>query len=236
MATIRVLILFLSISGVGGTAGRWQVAFPGLVTPGVAGYVFWMTTMKKVLALAVVACWSVPGCTPGPSLEGVALASLEAPELERIWSEALPWDRFHETLGEAAEPWDRAYREAVIREDFEARAGVLPGVHRMLAVAEADCPECAATLPALARLAAQVPGMELRVARPELADPLFEPGAEPASLPVVVVLDGSYRDVGCWISEPRADPRADAWALDQVILVMEDAGRGLRRCPATSPG
>jgi hypothetical protein len=196
-----------------------------------------MTITKNRLALAAVACWSLAGCTPGPSLaERATLASLEPPELERLWAESLSWERYRDTLGGEAEPWERAYREAVIREDFEARAGVLAGVHRMLAVAEPGCAECAATLPALARLAERVPGMELRVAGPELAHALFEPGPEPVALPVVVVLDGSFRDVGCWIAQPRADRRADARALDQVILVMEDAGRGQRRCPATSPG
>lgn len=184
------------------------------------------------MLLSALTCCLLAACSRGPAVAGGSLlGNLEPHQLERLWAGALDWNEYQAQLGERAMPWRRAYEESVLREDFEARAAVLPGMHRILAVVEADCAACVAALPGLARLAERVAGVELRFTGPERTAALFEPQSPRSTLPLAVVLDQDYRTLGCWAAEPGESAGAGARALDEVIGVMEAAGAGERRCP-----
>lgn len=190
-------------------------------------------TLVATLASSIVLACAPPAPTPeDPALSrlGPALAGLESPQAERLWEEASSWDEFVSASGDQARAWQQAYQQATVREDLDARARVLPGIHRVLAVAEAGCTACVGTVPALARLADRIPGIELRITDPARVGSLLGPGAAPHSLPVAVVLDGSYRVIGCWVPDPADDARADIRAMDGVITVLEAAGRDGSRC------
>lgn len=114
------------------------------------------------------------------------------------WEKGLTFDAF---VG-AASPlyrglWEGVYRTAKV----PAWAAVdLPEPRRLLALAEDWCADTSSTLPILARWAEQAPGLTLRVLRrdeyPELMNRYLTNGTR--SIPVVIVLDEEFRELGHW--------------------------------------
>ena len=189
--------------------------------------------MKRAWNLAVVLglCGLVACASDPPSTDGPTNSALDPQELRSLWTGADSWDAYSARLGPQGVDWQRSYDEMVLREDLVARAEVLPGSHRILAVAERGCAECASTVPAMARLAERVPGVELRVIAPEQALATYGDDLAADALPLVVVLDEGYRAVGCWAPTPETAELSGARALDVVLRVMEATEPRTASCP-----
>ncbi|MEJ2541622.1 MAG: thioredoxin family protein [Gemmatimonadota bacterium] len=90
----------------------------------------------------------------------------------------------------------------------------------LLALSEDWCGDAVNALPIIARWAEAVPGMELRILgrddNPELMDAHLT-GGRSRSIPVVMVLDRDFREVGWWGPRPRV---LQDWVLGE--------GRSLR--------
>ena len=121
------------------------------------------------------------------------------------------WDRaydFPSYLGrevhEHTALWNGMYRKAAPPEWAVRRACELGGRWNLLVLSEDWCGDASNTLPALARFAEAVPGIELRVLKrdenPELMGRYLTDGAR--SIPLAIVLDAAYEPVGCWGPRP----------------------------------
>ena len=122
-----------------------------------------------------------------------------------LWEVALPYERFVAASEQHRGLWEGIYR--LMRVPEWAFQAVPPGTRRrLLVIAEDWCGDASSTIPAVARFADVVPGMELRVLRrdehPELMDRYLTNGAR--AIPIVIVLDEAWRELGHWGPRPAA--------------------------------
>lgn len=135
-----------------------------------------------------------------------------------LWDQALEWDAFVHGCHEQRTLW----QGATVRVPSWAvqAASFLPGRFRLIAIAEDWCGDGATTLPVIARWAAQVPNVRLRVLRrddhPAVMDRYLTGGSR--SIPIVIVLDDQMMECASW--GPRPDPLA-AWVREQRALGRE---------------
>lgn len=123
------------------------------------------------------------------------------------------------------ELWQSVYARASVPEELAERARQLP-VRHLLVLVEDWCGDAVNTVPVLARLAEAVPGLDLRIlgrdANPDLMDPHLSAGAR--AIPVVMVLDEEYNELGWWGSRPeplQAWVRTEGHALDKAARYRE---------------
>jgi hypothetical protein len=98
--------------------------------------------------------------------------------------------------------------------DLVRRARAVGGSWRLLAVAIASCSDSVSTIPHLARLAAQVDGLDMRIvdnrAGRAVMDAHPTPDGRPAT-PTVLLLDADWNEAGCFIERP---PALQTWILE----------------------
>ncbi len=138
-------------------------------------------------------------------------------DLEGLWNGALTYDRFLAASEQHRGLWEGIYR--LMRVPEWAFQAVPPGTRRrLLVIAEDWCGDASSTIPILAQFADTVPGMELRVLRrdehPELMDRYLTNGSR--SIPIVIVLDEGFREVGHWGPRPAS---LQTWVLENRPLV-----------------
>ncbi len=128
------------------------------------------------------------------------------------WDLALPYDRFVAESEQHRGLWEGIYRLMRVPE-WACQAVPLGTRLRLLVIAEDWCGDASSTIPAVARFADTVPGMELRLLRrdeyPELMDHYLTNGAR--SIPIVIVLDKDYRELGHWGPRPS---ELQSWVLE----------------------
>jgi Thioredoxin len=95
---------------------------------------------------------------------------------------------------------------------------------QVLAIAEDWCPDVAQNLAVVARIADEVPGMELSVVRRESSPELMNEYATDGKhrIPVIAFFDMTFRELARWAGRCRA---ADAWIFDEVLKGSRDVGR-----------
>ena len=127
------------------------------------------------------------------------------PDFPALWAEALPFDEFVATSGEHRDLWAGMYRLARLPGWAVAAAGAAPR-RRLLVLAEAWCTDGFSTVPVLARWAGLSETLELRMLRrdehPGLMDLYLTAGAR--AIPVVIILDDQFRELGHWGPRPAA--------------------------------
>jgi len=104
------------------------------------------------------------------------------------------------------ELWRVGARRAQVDEARVARVAALGGRWHLLALSEDWCGDAFNTLPVVARLAELAPNVELRLlgrdANPDLMDAHLTGAAR--AIPVVIVYDEDWNEVGWWGSRPAA--------------------------------
>jgi hypothetical protein len=131
-----------------------------------------------------------------------------------LWNLALPYDTFvagselkHRGL------WHGLHRLARIPAWALAAVPADAGL-KLLVLAEDWCGDASNTIPILAKLGDLAPGIELRVLRrdeyPEVMDQYLTNGAR--SIPVVIVLDRDFQELGHWGPRPRV---LQEWVMEQ---------------------
>ena len=92
---------------------------------------------------------------------------------------------------------------------------------QVLAIAEDWCPDVVQNLGVIARIADEVPGMELSIVRregnPELMTEYATGGKN--RIPVVAFFDMTFRELARWAGRCKA---ADAWIFDEVLKGTRD--------------
>ena len=154
--------------------------------------------------------------------------SCRLPDFRELWDFALPYGRFVAESEHHRGLWEGIYK--LMRVPEWAFQAVPPGTRRrLLVIAEDWCGDASSTIPIVARFADAVPGMELRLLRrdehPELMDRYLTNGAR--SIPIVIVLDESFRELGHWGPRPA---ELQAWVPGEPPSGTE--GRALSPGPA----
>ena len=157
-------------------------------------------------------------------------------DFRTLWDTALDFNAFVAQAKEQQELWAGTYRLARIPD--WARITIPAGKERrLLALAEDWCADTASTLPVLAKWAAEVPGLSLRILRrdehADFMDQYLTAGAR--SIPVVVVLDNDFRALEHW--GPYPGPLIN-WVQEHKppVMVKEDFVKGKRTWYAKDRG
>ncbi len=100
------------------------------------------------------------------------------------------------------------------RQAFAQAVAGYGGQLNITAMGEDWCGDAVVILPLIARLAAEVPGMDLRIfarsATPDLEDAYAEDGI--TSIPILSFFDADWREVRRWVERSAAaQRRVDAW-------------------------
>lgn len=133
-------------------------------------------------------------------------------DFRAIWGRALTFDAFVAACkAEHCGLWQGIYRLARIPP--WAPAAVPAGEkRRLLVIAEDWCGDASTTVPIIAKLAHEVPGLELRVImrdqNPEVMDRYLTNGSR--SIPIVISLDESFTEIGHWGPRPT---ELQAWVM-----------------------
>jgi hypothetical protein len=128
-----------------------------------------------------------------------------------LWDRALTYPAFLSASTKHKGLWEGIY--AIARLPAWAATALPPGtMRRLLVIAEDWCGDASSTIPIVARLVDQVPGLELRILRrdehPDVMDRYLTNGSR--SIPIVIGLDDEFRELGHWGPRPR---ELQAWVM-----------------------
>jgi Thioredoxin len=133
-------------------------------------------------------------------------------DFRSLWDQALTFEAFLAASTSHRGLWEGLYR--IARVPAWARELVPPdAIRKLLVLAEDWCGDASSTVPVLARLAAEVPGLELRIIRreqhPEVMNRYLTNGSR--SIPIVIALDRDFQELGHWGPRPRV---LQAWVME----------------------
>jgi hypothetical protein len=136
-------------------------------------------------------------------------------DFRSLWDRALTYEAFLAGSTKHKGLWEGIY--AIARLPEWAKTGV-PVTRKLLVLAEDWCGDASSTIPIVAKLADQVPGLELRILRrdenPEVMNHYLTNGSR--SIPIVIALDEEFQEVGHWGPRPR---ELQAWVMANRPLV-----------------
>ena len=132
--------------------------------------------------------------------------------------------------------WHQIHRRARIPQDILERARSLPGRWNLLVMTEDWCGDAVHSVPYVARLAEAVPQLSMRVIgredNPDLMDGHLTNGTR--SIPVVMILDETFREVAWWGPRPR--PFREFFQRELKHLPCGDRFPGMRAWYAKDRG
>lgn len=146
--------------------------------------------------------------------------------------------RFAEYLAsveKSRDMWHALAERARVSDEVLDQVRQLPPL-RLLALSEDWCGDAVNTLPIIARMAEEVPHLDFRVlgrdASPDLMDTHLTNGSR--SIPVVIVYDEAFRELGYWGPRPT---ELQSWVLDAGLrMPSKDRYREVRRWYARDRG
>ena len=215
------------------------------------------TVVFALSALFSGTAWTPqPGtCTP----DRVARADTT---LAEVYENGRTWDAFLADVDRRRELWIDTWRTAVVPEHLADRARGAGG-WRVLIITAPGCSDSANSVPYIARLVQQTPGLDLRLVDATVGRPWREAHRSPdgrAATPTVLVLDEQFNIRGCWVEQPAAlqeiwlpivrrgtgaaelDRKMDWYAADagretlrEIVEVLESARDGQPSCPGPAP-
>ena len=150
--------------------------------------------------------------------------------------DATPFPAFLEAVTERRDLWHGVYERAEVPDEVTFRTTFLSGPWYLLALVEEWCGDGANILPVVARLAERIVGMELRVLsrdeNPDLMDAHLTGTSR--SIPVIMILDGHFREVGWW--GPRPSPLQEWVQAEGMDLDPQERSWHIRRWYARDKG
>lgn len=221
----------------------------------------------SVLAPSDLACVEEPTAAMGGPRPAVTASTAHADgdsALAAAYNSGITWDAFRSSAWSRRAMWMANWENARIPADVLAQARALPRGYRLLVIAVDSCSDSVNTVPYLAKLVAEVPGLGMRILSPAAGRRLMAerptPDGRPAT-PTVILLDSAWVEVGCWIERPAAlqaiaiearagggtptfaatkqkwyDADAGASTIREVVALLTQAAAGKRGCDAASPG
>jgi hypothetical protein len=108
--------------------------------------------------------------------------------------------------------WNAVWRRAEVSDDLVQRVAALGGAWHLLILSEDWCGDAVNTVPLVARLAELAPNADVRVLARDRNLDLMDTHltGTSRSIPVVIVLDEDWNEVGWWGPRPSA---LQAWVL-----------------------
>jgi hypothetical protein len=157
-------------------------------------------------------------------------------DFRALWDQALTYDEFVKQSTEHCALWTGVYRLARIPPWALDRACEQGRTLRLLVLAEDWCGDASNTVPYIAKLGAQAQCLEMRILRrdehPEVMD-RYLTGTSRA-IPIVVVLDDRWQEIGHWGSRPA---ELQAWVMDaRKTITKEELYPQIRRWYAKDKG
>lgn len=147
---------------------------------------------------------------------------------DEVWSCALPYPEYRESVRRNGEVFDQVYQEPAYAPEEVDRLRRLPPL-RVLALAEDWCPDVYHTLATWARLAEELPGWELRVlprdANPEVMDHfVWWNGSR--RIPVYAFYDGEGRLQTWWSGRSApAQQAVDGFLAGRAFADLDEAAK-----------
>ncbi len=162
------------------------------------------------------------------ALAGVCTTTSERPgtvasdSLATLYRSGITWQEFFAGAKARKEMWRDNFDRGAPDSAVVVRARAVAGSWRLLAVAEDWCGDSANTVPYLARLVDQVPGLELRIVDSKKGKWVMErhqtPDGRPAT-PTIVLLDPEGNERGCFVERPA---QLRAWVAENKPKLSED--------------
>ncbi len=201
-------------------------------------------------------------CEAAPADSTIPVAVTADSTLQALYAGGESFDSFLAKAKARREMWVKNWDGGVVPADALEHARAVRGKWRLLVVAVDSCSDSVNTVPYVAKLVSQVPGLEMRIVNPTVGKQIMEAHRTPdgrAATPTVLVLDADGNDVGCWIERPtvlqqgvidaRAAGKADEFLRDkqkwydadagastirEVVAMIEGAASGKSVCAAKS--
>lgn len=156
--------------------------------------------------------------------------------MKERFEKAQTFQQFLEGTRDSKHPWQEFYRRARVQEELLERARGLKENWHFLVLCEEWCGDGANSLPYLARMLDVVPNLHLRILsrdeNPDLRDAHLTRGSR--SIPVVMILDKEFREVGWW--GPRPEPLQEIFLKELKDLPNEERYSRLRAWYARDRG
>lgn len=141
-------------------------------------------------------------------------------DFRNLWENALTFDAFLAASTRHKGLWEGLYNIARIP-GWAADAVPAGARRKLLVIAEDWCGDASSTVPVLARLAAEVPGLELRIIlrdqNPGVMDRYLTNGSR--SIPIVIALDDDFNELGHWGPRPR---QLQAWVMENRAAMPKE--------------
>ncbi len=141
----------------------------------------------------------------------------------QLFETAAPFDQYLATTVEYSDLWRAIYARASVRATAVAEVAATGRAWHLLVISEDWCGDAVNTVPVVARLAEQASNVEMRViARDQHLDvmDLHLSATGGRAIPVVIVLDDAFNEVGWWGSRPS---ELQAWYDAGGKLLEKDA-------------
>jgi len=142
-------------------------------------------------------------------------------DFQALWQPALTYEEFVRQSTEHCALWTGVYHLARIPDWALARACEVGLPFRLLVLAEDWCGDASNTIPYVAKLGEQARCLEMRILRrdehPAVMDRYLSAAAR--AIPIVIVLDAQFREVGHWGSRPA---ELQAWVMEARRTTPKD--------------
>lgn len=176
----------------------------------------------------------------------------------RLFDSGITMDAFLAAAKSRKAQWAANYERGVVADAVLTRARTAAGPWKLLVVAVDGCSDSVNTVPYVARLAEQLPGVELRIIDSKVGSAVMDAHRTPdgrGATPTVILLDADYRERGCWIERPTElrdwilgnkgklkdneifehkmawyDQDVGAKTLIDIAAMIEAAGKGEVKC------
>jgi hypothetical protein len=152
-----------------------------------------------------------------------ACAQEPTPTAGELWDEGVPFSTFLANADRRVETWEGNWdRGRDLSPETLAAGRRIPGVWRLLVVAEDYCGDSANTVPYVARLAEALDNLEVRIVDSSAGRGVMEhhptPDGRPAT-PTMVLLDADGGEAGCLVEQPQPLQR---WWLGEAKEIEEE--------------
>jgi Thioredoxin len=178
---------------------------------------------------------------------------------KELYEAGVPFAAFLESAEARKQMWHDNWGAASVAEALLARSRAVTGPFYILAIAVDSCSDSVNSIPVLAKLVEQVPGLEMRIIDSKRGRPVMEShrtkDGRPAT-PTLLLLNRDFEEVGCWVERPaklqewydakqkeglpvrQLTEQKMGWyrddagreILSEVVQILEAAARGDRMC------
>jgi|SRR5690606_34697600 len=167
-----------------------------------------MMNFPLLLALPAVLCASSPDATRFELREdGESAGAVVDDSLAVLYRTGQHWDAFYQSVDRRRELWIRNWTQARVPPHLADRAQQVGGEWKVLVITEPGCSDSANSIPYIAKLVEETPGLEMRLTDSTAGRPWMEAHRSAdgrAATPAVLVLDEQFEIRGCWIEQPVA--------------------------------